>query len=129
MSSYCKEKKYFLLKRRRRSSFLLINLLRLTPVVEGRLLLWIHKGIKESPLLLFSPDDDHTGDDTNHSRGVREIFERAMKRSEKSVHFSDLLLLFFSPSFSLFVLSFFYIFFCVFVTFFLSIISFCSYLQ
>lgn len=45
------------------------------PVVEGQLLLWIHKGIKENPLLLFSPDDDQTSDDTNHSGGVEEICE------------------------------------------------------
>lgn len=76
-----KEKLYFLLKGRRRCSFLLINLLGLTPVVEGRLLLWIHEGIKESPLLLFSPDDDHTGDDTKLSGGVKEICERVMSKT------------------------------------------------
>lgn len=85
MSIYLKKQKtlYYPLKWRRRCSFLLINLRGLTPVVDGQLLLWIHKGIKESPLLLFSPDDDHTGDDTNHSGGVKEICEWLLRESSE----------------------------------------------
>lgn len=94
---------YFLLKRRRRCSFLLINPLGLIPVVEGRLLLWIPEGIKESPMLLFSPDDDHTGDDTNHSGGVKEICERVIGKKECARAFMCSFFCLFFLTFSFFV--------------------------
>lgn len=86
-------------KERRWCSFLLINLVSLTPVVvEGCYYGYTWASKRESPLLLFLPDDDHTGDDTNHSGGVTEI-------SECSFH-STVLVLYFLPLL-LFVYSFF----------------------
>lgn len=84
-----REKKSIPLNRRRRS-FLLINQLLLTPAVEGQPLLWILEGIKGGPL--FSPDDDHTGDDTNHSGGVKEICEHTIEKElGRDVRFSQFL--------------------------------------
>lgn len=95
----------FALKRRRRCRFLLINPPGLTSVVEGRLLLWIHEGIKESPLFLFSPDDDRTGDKSQ--RG-----ERVMRKRSISLLFFCLTFFFFcfvssplNPSFTSFILN------------------------
>lgn len=96
-------------KERRRCSFLLINLVSLTPVVvEGCYYGYTWASKRESPLLLFLPDDDHTGDDTNHSGGVTEISECVISKwsgQELSFH-STVLVLYFLPLL-LFVYSFF----------------------
>lgn len=112
LSFCCKIKKKktvtFLWKERRRCSFLLINLVSLTPVVvEGCYYGYTWASKRESPLLLFLPDDDHTGDDTNHSGGVTEISECVISKwsgQELSFH-STVLVLYFLPL--LFVYSFF----------------------
>lgn len=99
------------MKRKRRCSFLLINLVGLTPVVvEGCYYGYMWESKRESPLLLFLPDDDHTGDDTNHSGGVTEISECVISKwsgQELSFHSTVLVLyfLFASPSFCLLFLS------------------------